>query len=192
VTTYDPALTMREARARYFADNGFSEAGYDDAWVKLEAGPIPMWIPNSASRKRAVRFHDLHHVLTSYPTTWVGEGEIGAWEVATGCGDHHAAWVLNLGAMAVALVLAPRAVYRAFLRGRATENLYHQPWADALLDERVGDLRARLNLSAPQPPPTTRDRLAFLAWSSLALGMTFGPGLFALAGVAYAVSRWQS
>ena len=111
MTTYDPALTMRDARARYFEANGFSEAGYTEPWVKIQAGPIPFWIPNGAARQRAVRFHDLHHVLTGYPTTWTGEGEIGAWEVATGCGTNLAAWVLppegeDLGARLPRNVLA--------------------------------------------------------------------------------------
>lgn len=184
----DDALTMREARERYFAANGFSEAGYTEPWVKLEGGPFPMWIPNTASRKVAVRFHDLHHVLTGYPTTWVGEGEIGAWEVATGCGDLLAAWVLNLGAMSVGLVLSPRAMYRAFLRGRATRCLYPEGWSDALLDERVGALRARLGLEGPLRAPTWGDRLAFAAWSALGVTMTFGPGVAVIAAVAWFIA----
>jgi hypothetical protein len=52
-------VTLREARARYFQANGID----DDA--------LPP--------------HDLHHVATGFDTTLVGEAEIGAWELASGC-----------------------------------------------------------------------------------------------------------
>ena len=43
-------LTVRDARARYFVANGFDERGYADRWVRLQAGPIPLFIPNTRSR----------------------------------------------------------------------------------------------------------------------------------------------
>ncbi len=110
------ALTVRDARARYFVANGFDERGYADHWVRLQAGPIPLFIPNTRSRVRAVRVHDVHHVVTGYATTFGGEAEIGAWEIASGCADHGAAWVLNLLALPIGLVRVPRATFRAFPR----------------------------------------------------------------------------
>lgn len=70
MTTYAEALTIRDARAQYFAENGFGDGGYTAKWVKLQAGPIPLFFPNTASRVRAVRFHDLHHVVTGYDTKY--------------------------------------------------------------------------------------------------------------------------
>jgi hypothetical protein len=35
MATYPNALAVREARARYFAANGFAESGYEARWVKL-------------------------------------------------------------------------------------------------------------------------------------------------------------
>lgn len=61
--------------------------------------------------------HDLHHVATGYGTTLVGEAEIGAWELASGCRHYYVAWILNLGAVVTGLFLAPRRVVRAFQRG---------------------------------------------------------------------------
>ena len=69
MTTYDPTLTMEAARAQYFRDNGFGDdGGYDDPWVDFKLGPVPMPFPNSKGRLRAVRYHDLHHILTGYQT----------------------------------------------------------------------------------------------------------------------------
>ena len=162
---YDPELTLREARELYFAINRFEGGGYDETWVKMKAGPFPVWFPNTKARVRAVKYHDLHHVLTEYPTTWRGEAEIGAWEVSTGCAGHYPAWFLNLEALAIGLVINPRGVFRAFVRGRASRNLYGRRFDDRLLAARVGDVREQLRLSGPAAPASAADKLAFVAWS---------------------------
>jgi hypothetical protein len=172
MTIYAETLTMREARDLYFAASGFDESSYSDRWVKLQAGPIPLYFPNTKARIAAVRFHDLHHVVTGYDTTWTGEAEIGAWEIASGCAHHYAAWQLNLQAMAIGLLLNPVAVFRAFLRGRRSKNLYREEFGDTLLSPTIGELRRRLRLDVPLSPSTISDRLAFAAWA-LASMVTF-------------------
>jgi hypothetical protein len=171
--------SVREAREQYFAANGFSEASYTDNWVTIkQLGPIPLGFPNSASRKRAIPLHDLHHVATGYATTWIGEAEIGAWEIAGGCTDHWAAWVLNAAAMGFGLVVAPRRIYRAFMRGRRSRTLYHLGWDDSLLDLSVSDLQRRLRVDA-EVRPSWRDRLAFALW----VGLVSAPTILAAAVV---------
>ncbi|MGE0550167.1 MAG: hypothetical protein AB7O24_08805 [Kofleriaceae bacterium] len=160
--------TVRDARAAYFDANGFSEAAYQDAWVRLKLFGIPLAFPNSPSRKRAVPLHDLHHVATGYSTTFTGEAEIGAWEIGGGCADHTAAWVLNTLTMIYGLWIAPRRVYRAFVRGRHSRTLYNTGWSDNLLELSVDELRRHLHLDQPVHI-TWRDRIAFVAWAALAL-----------------------
>lgn len=161
----DPHTTLRAARRRYFDDNQFgAEGGYTDRWVKVKLGPLTVAFPNTAGRVRAVRYHDLHHVVTGYRTDLVGEAEIGAWEVASGCRGFIAAWVLNLTAMMMGLLLQPKAVFRAFVRGRRTRNLYDARFDDALLDDRVDGVRARLGLDHGDLDATTGDHLAFAGW----------------------------
>ncbi len=174
---YAPDQTLREARARYFEANGFGvTGGYEEKWVKLAFGPLRFGFPNSEGRVRAVRYHDLHHVMTGYETDWVGEAEIGAWEIASSCRDHTAAWILNLYAMQVGLWIAPRAVWRAFVRGRHSRNLYAEPFGDGLLEERVGDMQKRLDLDAAPPAPVLADRLAFAGWSATAVLLAIASG----------------
>ena len=168
---YDAALTLREARGRYFAANGLGEGGYEDKWVRFAVGPVRFAIPNSAGRVRAVRYHDLHHVVTGYATTWTGEGQIGAWEIASGCRDMIAAWVLNLYAMWVGLWISPRSIWQAFARGRHSRNLYGEHWSDALLDQSVGDTRRRLALERETPRATLGDALGFASWIVAALAL---------------------
>ena len=79
-STYDDALSLREARATYFRDNAFGDdGGYGKKWVHVQLGPLPFAFPNTPARVRAVKYHDLHHVVTGYPTDVVGEAEIGFW-----------------------------------------------------------------------------------------------------------------
>jgi hypothetical protein len=169
MTAYDDALTLRAARALYFARSGFDESSYVERWVRLKAGPLALWMPNTAARVRAVRLHDLHHVVTGYDTTWTGEGEIGAWEVASGCAHHVAAWHLNLLAMAIGLAIAPRATFDAFVRGRRSRNLYREEFGEGLLAETVGRMRRRLGLEGSAGRTSAGERAAFAVWAAAAL-----------------------
>jgi len=187
MTTYDGALTIGEARARYFAANRLGEGGYDARWVKLMAGPVPFFLPNTRQRVRSVRLHDIHHVLTGYETTWTGEGEISAWEIGSGCADHWAAWGLNLSGMAIGLFIAPRATYEAFIRGRHSANLYSGEFDPALLSETVAGLRARLLLDRATSAASAADRVSFAAWSAASLA-----ALSALPAALIAAVVWLS
>jgi len=182
---YPDRLTLRDARQRYFDQNGFGDGGYDKSWVKLVAGPINLYFPNTASRVRAVRLHDLHHVLTGYDTTWTGESEIGGWELASGCRSYHAAWVLNLNALGVGLFVAPRATYRAFVRGRGTGNLYDGVFHDALLAKSVGEMRHALRLDRPAPRPSPASALAYVAYAVGGLLSLVGPLALVIAGLVW-------
>jgi hypothetical protein len=147
MATYSDSMSLFQARAEYFRENGFGEdGGYARKWVKVRLGPVPVWFPNTKARRAALLPHDLHHVATGYDTTLVGEAEIGAWELASGCRHYYAAWVLNMGAVAIGLLIAPRQVWRAFLRGRRCRNLYGLGVDASWRDDTVGRLRQRLGL----------------------------------------------
>jgi hypothetical protein len=143
-------VRVSEARDEYLARNGFSIAAYEDRWVRVKLGPIPIVFPNVASRRRAIRFHDLHHVLTGYPTTVRGEAQIGAWEIAATFGDrgprYWAAWLLNSMMTLLGLVIAPRLVVRAFRRGLRCTSLYRLGWSEELLGRDVEQLQSELGL----------------------------------------------
>lgn len=173
---YTDSMTLREARKVYFEANGFGEGGgYDEAWVDFKLGSIPMPFPNTKGRIEAVRYHDLHHVLTGYDTDIVGEFEIAAWEIAAGCKNMHAAWVLNLGGMAGGLVRAPRRTFAAFVRGRGQRTTYGES-LDDLLDLTVAEARARF---MPKPGRTTAPAALLFALASAA-GVVVGLFLFSL------------
>jgi hypothetical protein len=176
MSVFDDTLTLRQARGQFFAANEAvfgKDGGYDKKWVRIQLGAVPIFLPNMAGRDRAVRLHDLHHIVTGYSTELVGEAEIGAWEVGSGCGNFWHAWVLNLWAFALGLLIAPRRTFSAFVRGRHSENLYHthSQLGETLLDETVGAMRKRLQLNQ-QVVPRARDYVAFFVWSAVSLLVT--------------------
>jgi hypothetical protein len=174
---YDPELTLREARAQYFAFNNFGDdGGYGDKWVKIKFGPLPIFFPNISSRARAVRYHDLHHILNEYETTIEGEAEIAAWEVATGELPNMAGWFLDLGGFTYGLLICPRKLYRAFLRGRRSKSLYRTPFTDELLSRKVGDVRRALRLNQDRPAARWPDRLAFMKWAAVSVAVSLSAG----------------
>lgn len=172
---YHPDMTMLDARNLYFELSGFTEnSGYEERWIKVKVWRIPIWIPNTKGRRKAVRLHDLHHVLTEYPTTWRGEAEISAWEIGSGgLQKYWAGWLLDLMNVAQGIVINPRGIYRGFMLGRNSSNLYSTEFGKDLLKTRVGDLRRRLKLDQPARPPTTRDRIAFAFWLTISVVVYF-------------------
>ena len=172
----EATLTVREARACYFAANGLpADGGYHVRWVRLSIGPIPFAFPNTAGRRRVLPAHDLHHVVTGYATDIAGEGEVAAWELAAGVRDR-AAVHLELRVLGFALARWPGRMWRAFLRGRRCKNLLGAPCEDeAFLTRNVASLRRELGLDAPLAAPARADRLAFARWAGLAAAIVWGP-----------------
>jgi hypothetical protein len=161
-------ITLRDGRDAYLTEYGFSTAAYTDKWVHVKFGPFPLVFPSTKTRRFAIRYHDLHHTLTGYRATPIGEAEIGAWEVATGCRRLWAAWVLNLLAMGFGLVAAPRRTWRAFVRGRNSENLYGREFDEALLARNLDDVRAEIGLGA-EYAARPGDYFAYAFWCAVAV-----------------------
>ena len=190
--SYPPDLTMAAARTRYFENNGFGpDGGYGAAWVDFKLGPIPFPFPNTPQRIDAVKFHDLHHVLTGYDTDFAGELEISAWEIAAGCKCYAAAWVVNLGGIAAGLVTSPGRVFAAFLRGRHSSTVYGEAF-EPLLERTVGELRAA-HVAAPARRASLSDVLLFVLASAggLAVAATLLTVVVPLVPVGLALGWWR-
>jgi hypothetical protein len=142
--------SVREALAQHLSDSGLPpDAGDSDHFAVVKIFYFPYPIPNTRSRKRAVRIHDLNHLVSGYQADRIGELEISAWELASGgCRDYVAAWVLDLAGLIGGLMVAPRRTVRAFLAGSSQQNLYPFGYED-LLSKSVDEAR---NLAgAPVP-----------------------------------------
>lgn len=189
------AMTLRQARDRYLADAGFSTDTYVEDWVDIQLGPLPLRLPSTTARKRVLPVHDIHHALTGYRADLLGEAEIGAWELGSGLGPHTVGYVLDLLTLSWSPLLAPRRVFRAFVRGRHSGNFYRAalPLPASLLDEDVDAVRERLGLHREPPPADASDVLAFVGWYLLSLAM----GVVGLLGMPVLVGlglwgRWQA
>jgi hypothetical protein len=144
---YNESGSMSQGLAHYLAlynlgDGGYTAKTFSVPFFKL----FNIKLPNIPNRISAVKFHDLHHVLTEYETGLVGEAEIGAWEIASGCGKYYSAWLLNSGSLLYGIFLCPRKVYKAFMRGRKSKNLYHGIVYEKVLPLLVCDVRRELQI----------------------------------------------
>jgi hypothetical protein len=172
--------TLREQLAVYFDTNGFGpDGGYDAAWVDFKLGPVPFPFPNTPARRRAVRYHDLHHIVTGYRTDLAGEFEISAWEIGSGCKDFVAAWQLNLGGLAGGLLCWPRRTFRAFVEGRRSENFYGRPYDASLLETPVDEARQNLGITRARGASASVSDYVLFVLTGLA-GLIIGLSTFAL------------
>lgn len=152
----DDTKTPRQLLPLFYKQYGLDDdGGQNSRYVKIEFTPrIFIYFPNFDERRRAVLKHDIHHITTGYTSTFKGETEIGAWEIGSNCLRYWAALFLNLHAMAIGILFNPVGVYKAFVRGRRTKNLYADMFSDeAVMDMPVYQLKEELLLNkypAPQ------------------------------------------
>jgi hypothetical protein len=166
----DDTATVAQALAVHYAAHGLPADGGESApWFHVRMGPITIPLPNPPARQRAVILHDVNHLLTGYDTVLTGgEMEIASFEIATGCGRVWVAWLLNWPLLLLGVVARPRRVFRAFVRGRQSQSLYHLgPSPSDVRAMRVGALRTRLGIKEPQVRATVQDRMAFVRFAIL-------------------------
>ena len=141
---YPDDMIIKDALTKYFRDNFQRDIGYGERWVKVKMGPITISFLNTDARRRAVKYHDIHHILTEYPTTMLGEAQIGAWELTSGgCRWHWPAWILDILAVFFGLFISPKVVLKAFMDGCNCKNLYEYDYNEELLRKTVGELRKK-------------------------------------------------
>ena len=145
---YPDELPLAEARDRFLADNHFRVADYTAPTYTVKVFGIPLKFPNTKAHQWATPLHDLHHVLTGCRTDWIGEAEIGAWELRAGCKTFVVYW-LDLSGVVIGMFLSPGRVWRAFRAARGARTLYRDPeLCQSVLRMTVGEARARLGIKS--------------------------------------------
>ena len=121
-----PVLSLQEELADFYRKSGFGGSiGARALTVPVYTGCLLVPLPNIETRRRYLKYHDLHHLITGYSVGRIGEGEVSAWELGTGSVlASPLLGVMNLIALSTGLVLQPRRMWRAFQRGCASRNLY--------------------------------------------------------------------
>jgi len=176
--SYPTQQLVKEAMADYFKENDLGEdGGLNKMWAKIKVGPIYLPLLNIPARRKALVFHDIHHIVTGYTGDWKGEVSISAWEISTGCGKYWAALLIDSWAIAIGVFIYPKSVYKAFLRGRRTKNLYNNdiPHKEAL-DMQISDLQNRLLLTQyVEQTPTRKQNMQFAGYIILSVLWFFIP-----------------
>lgn len=145
-----------------------------DRWFMVKIGRFALPVYSFAWRKRAVRTHDIHHILTGFPLTPAGEIQIATWELTAGISPHWIAAMVNLPTILLGLLFLPRRTFAAFLLGRHSTTLYRSELSEALMERRVSDLRKR-HLPSEAHQPTVTDYLVFEGMVTLATVLALIP-----------------
>ncbi|ABC29721.1 hypothetical protein HCH_02949 [Hahella chejuensis KCTC 2396] len=118
-------MNIEQALNAFYKESGFElETGKRPAFVEVFVGCLLIPLPNVETRRKYIKYHDLHHVITGYGASQVGEGEVSAWELGTGSMLHPILMFMNLIAISTAMAVSPRRVFKAYLLGCKSRNLY--------------------------------------------------------------------
>jgi hypothetical protein len=119
-------MTLHDELAAFYRRSGFGEVvGARPLTVPIYTGCMLVPLPNIETRRRFLKYHDLHHLVTGYSVGRIGEGEVSAWELGTGSAFvSPTLGVMNLIGLSTGLVLEPKRMWRAFRRGCSSRNLY--------------------------------------------------------------------
>jgi len=119
-------MQLEQELSAFYAKHGFGElVGARPRTVRVYTGCMLVPLPNVEARHRYLKYHDLHHLITRYSVGRIGEGEVSAWELGTGSLLVSPTLAfMNLIALSTGLVLEPRRMWRAFVRGTRSRNLY--------------------------------------------------------------------
>lgn len=172
MSEYPAQQIVKEAMQNYFkAHNLGEDGGLNKTWAKIKVGKIYLPLLNIPARRKALVFHDIHHIVTGFAGDWKGEVSISAWEISSGCGKYWVAWVLDFSGMAIGLLLYPTAVFNAFILGRRTKNLYSNTIPhETALGMKIEDLREKLLLDHSfQEPSNFKERVDFILYSAIAI-----------------------
>src|SRR5256885_14400353 len=112
-------MTLESELDSFYRRNGFGEViGDRPRTVRVYTGCMLVPLPNVETRRRFLKYHDLHHLMTGYSVGRIGEGEVSAWELGTGSMfTHPVLGLMNLIALSTGLALAPRRMWDAFRHG---------------------------------------------------------------------------
>ncbi len=153
------------------------------AWPPMEArtnrrfgirvGPLTITLPNPPARRRAVFFPDTNHVLTGYNTVFSeGEMVIAGFELGSGCGRYWIAWLIYLGMFGLGLLVCPRPMFAAFVRGRRALSVYRRTEDRAVLSAMTDrQFRTVVGLDGASPSADLGDGVGFAAFALIPLAV---------------------
>lgn len=135
----DFPLTTREALIGFYKFNQLNlTEDFSSHCVRVYIGCLLAPVPNVKARKKYLKFHDLHHIMSTYGIDRIGESEISAWELGSKSCRKPIISIMNLFALSTGYILSPKRVKQAYYRGCRSKNLYYL--ADSMTEEEVESL----------------------------------------------------
>jgi len=136
-------MTLKEARDLFYKAHGFPEDGgiSKDKWSPIGCRDLKVYLPNFEWRKKAIPYHDLHHILTGYPFCPTGEFQIAAWEFSAGKYPNIFTTLFCIPLVSIGALLIPKKQFLAFVRGTKSQTLYEKQSYEDLLNKTVGEIR---------------------------------------------------
>lgn len=132
-------LTTQEALIGFYKFNQLNLSDdFKSHCVRVYIGCILAPVPNIKARKKYLKFHDLHHIMTGYGIDRIGESEISAWELGSRSCRKPIISVMNLFALSTGFILSPSKIINAFYRGCRSKNLYYL--SDNMQEKEVDNL----------------------------------------------------
>ena len=166
-TDYNDNKTPAELIPIFYEDHHLgSDGGQGSAVVKMDiVKGVYFFIPNFDARRKAVPWHDIHHLVTGYSAgTFIGECEISAWEIASGCRKYWAAFLIDTSGVYLGFFISPRKILQAYARGRRTTNFYHDMLSlEEVMKMPVNELKKILLLDQypKETKPVLKDLISF-------------------------------
>ena len=138
--------TVNDALKDFYQSHYFGDEAATARFVQVHLGPIKFPFPNPRARREAIHLHDLTHLVTGYDTSWAGEGEVAAWELASGFPRKYwIGWFYAPLTFTIGLLVAPLKVAKAFRRGWGSSNLYKLDIPRSKLNNlTLGELKTRI------------------------------------------------
>jgi hypothetical protein len=118
--------TLQDELNAFYERSGFGNVvGARPRTVRVYTGCLLVPMPNIETRRRFLKYHDLHHLVTGFGIGRIGEGEVSAWELGSGSAFvSPTLGLMNLIALSTGLVLDRKRMWRAFRLGCNSRNLY--------------------------------------------------------------------
>jgi ubiquinone biosynthesis protein Coq4 len=142
------SMTVSEGISVYLKAAGVDPSStYKEKWSRIQLGPVFFYIPNTKTRQKLLKIHDLHHVATGFAPSPKGEAQISAWEIAQrGWGYSPFIWTIIIFGVAMGAVICPSDTLKAYRLGRRTRNLFRD-YPARYMKMTVGELRRELGLN---------------------------------------------
>jgi hypothetical protein len=161
-------------------DDPFATAARAGNWWSFEAWGVTLYSYNFAWRRKALAFHDLHHVVTGYPCNMEGEMQVATWEFAAGPCPSPFAQLFCLPLVAMGAATMPRKTFAAYRNGRRSNSLFGRELGSGVSAMPVPELRQKTE-ALVRSKSLAGDLAGFIALVSASALMYVLPAIAALA-----------